>query len=366
MAQKRRTHGEEFNARVAVEAIKGIRTLSELRAAHGVHPTVIAHWKRPLVKGAPEVFRRGLGGGRSEETVTAPLYQEGQLKMELEWLKKSSERVAGGPTRMASSRLHVVVDCAAVCLGGAGAVDVLVRAGVRERSEPGVAALIDRLYVQRPFYGVPRMTAWLPTLGHAVNHKRGERLMRVMGGRAVLPGSHTSRPQPEHRRSPYLLRTLAGVRANQVWCAAITYVPLRRGFLYLVAIMDWFSRYVVAWELGNTLDTGFCVEALRRALARGCPESCSTDQGAQFTSQKGLACVEGAGVRVSMDGRGRALDNVFVERLWRSVTYEEIYLREYADGAEAWRGLQRYVAFYNVERRHQSLGRRTPAEVHFG
>lgn len=156
------------------------------------------------------------------------------------------------------------------------------------------------------------------------------------------------------------------VRANQVWCADITYVPMRRGFLYLMAIMDWFSRYVVAWELGNTLDTGFCVEALRRALASGCPEICNTDQGAQFTSQEFVACVEGAGVRVSMDGRGRALDNVFVERLWRSVKYEEIYLRDYADGSEAWRGLHRYFAFYNTERRHQSLGRRTPAEVHFG
>ncbi len=156
--------------------------------------------------------------------------------------------------------------------------------------------VIDRLYLQRPFYGVPRMTDWLQTLGHAVNHKRVERLMRVMGLRAVLPGPHTSRPQPEHRRYPYLLRTLEVVRANQVWCADITYVPMRRGFLYLVAIMDWFSRYVVAWALGNTLDTGFCVETLRRALANGCPEICNTDQGAQFTSQEFLACVEGAGI----------------------------------------------------------------------
>ncbi|MDI3461588.1 MAG: Mobile element protein [Nitrospira sp.] len=238
---------------------------------------------------------------------------------------------------------------------------------VPERKETlGLMRLIDRLYLERPFYGVPRMTDWLHALGHAVNHKRVERLMRVMGLQAVLPGPHTSRPHPEHRRYPYLLRTLEVVRANQVWCADITYVPMRRGFLYLMAIMDWFSRYVVAWELGNTLDTGFCVEALRRALASGCPEICNTDQGAQFTSQEFVACVEGAGVRVSMDGRGRALDNVFVERLWRRVKYEEIYLRDYADGSEAWRGLHRYFAFYNTDRRHQSLGRRTPAEVHFG
>jgi putative transposase len=238
---------------------------------------------------------------------------------------------------------------------------------VPEREENlALMRLIDQLYLERPFYGVPRMTDWLQTLGHTVNHKRVARLMRVMGVQAVLPGPHTSRPQPEHRRYPYLLRNLEVGRPNHVWGADITYVPMRRGFLYLVAIMDWFSRYVLAWELGNTLDVRFCVEALERALASGRPEIWNTDQGAQFTSQEVLACVEGAGVRISMDGRGRALDNVFVERLWRSVKYEEIYLRDYADGAEAWSGLNRYFAFYNTERRHQSLGRRTPAEVHFG
>lgn len=226
--------------------------------------------------------------------------------------------------------------------------------------------LIDELYLERPFYGVPRMTDWLQTLGHAVNHKRVARLMRVMGLQAVLPGPHTSRPQPAHRRYPYLLRNLAVVRPNQVWCTDITYVPMQRGFLYLVAIMDWFSRYVVAWALSNTLDARFCVQAMEQALGIGQPEIFNTDQGAQFTSEAFTRRLEGAGIRISMDGRGRALDNIFVERLWRSVKYEEIYLRDYADGAEAWRGLQRYFAFYNTERRHQSLERRTPAEVHFG
>ncbi len=226
--------------------------------------------------------------------------------------------------------------------------------------------LLDQLYLQRPFYGAPRMTDWLQALGHAVNHKRVERLMRVMGLQAVVPGPHTSRPHPAHRRYPYLLRNLAVVRPNQVWCADITYVPMQRGFLYLLAIMDWFSRYVLAWELANTLDARCCIEAWDRALTRGRPEIWNTDQGAQFTSQEFLAGVEGAGVRVSMDGRGRALDNIFVERRWRSVKYEESYLRDDADGTEAWQGLHRYFVFYNTERRHQSLGRRTPADVHFG
>lgn len=238
---------------------------------------------------------------------------------------------------------------------------------VPEREENlALMRLLDELDLERPFYGVPRMTDWLQTVGHAVNHKRVARLMRAMGLQAVLPGPHTSRPQPTHRTYPYLLRNLAVVRPNQVWCADITDVPMRRGFLYLVAVLDWYSRYVLAWALSNTLEVRFCLEAVDQALERGRPEIFNTDQGAQLTGAAFTGRLEGAGVRISMDGRGRALDNIFVERRWRSVKYEEVYLRDYADGAEVWSGLQRSCTFYNTERRHQSLGRRTPAEVHFG
>jgi putative transposase len=226
--------------------------------------------------------------------------------------------------------------------------------------------VIDKLYMRRPFFGSPRMTDWLLELGWVVNEKRVARLMRVMGLQATLPGPHTSRPHPEHRIYPYLLRDIKIERPNQVWCSDITYVPMRRGFLYLVVVMDWFSRYVLAWELSNTLEVLFCVEALKRALGLGCPEIFNTDQGAQFTSEEFTGKLQGRGIRISMDGRGRALDNVMVERLWRSVKYEEIYLRDYADGSEAWSGLNRYFPFYNTERRHQGLDRKTPAEVHFG
>ena len=225
---------------------------------------------------------------------------------------------------------------------------------------------IDRMYLTRPFYGVPRMTDWLQDLGYTVNHKRVERLMRMMGLQAVVPGPHTTQAHPKHRIYPYLLRNLEIVRPNQVWCADITYVPIQRGSLYLVAVMDWYSRYVLAWELSNTLDAGFCVEAMKQALKRGPPEISNTDQGTQFTSQEFIDCVESAGVQISMDGRGRAMDNIMVERLWRSVKYEEIYLRDYEDGTEAWKGLNRYFSFYNSERRHQGLQRRTPTEVYFG
>lgn len=226
--------------------------------------------------------------------------------------------------------------------------------------------VIDALFLKRPFYGVPRMTDWLRTLGHAVNHKRVARLMRLMNLQAVVPGPHTSPPHPAHAVYPYLLRDLVVDRPNYVWCADSTYVPLRRGFLSLVAVLDWYSRYVLAWALSNTLEARFCLEAVDQALASGQPQIFNTDQGAQFTGAACTGRLAEAKIRISMDGRGRALDNVFVERRWRSVKYEEVYRHDYADGAEAWQGLNRYVAFYNTARRHQSLGRQTPAEVHFG
>ena len=237
-----------------------------------------------------------------------------------------------------------------------------------EETEQNLALMkvIDRLYLRRPFYGAPRMTDWLREQGFCVNHKRVERLMRVMGLQATLPGPHTSRPHPEHRIYPYLLRDLQVERPNQVWCADITYVPMRRGYLYLVAVLDWFSRYVLSWELSNTLEALFCVEALERALSQGRPDIFNTDQGSQFTAEQFTECLERVGVKISMDGRGRAMDNVMVERLWRTVKYEDIYLRDYADGRQVRWGLGRYFRFYNTERPHQGLGKRTPAEVHFG
>lgn len=224
---------------------------------------------------------------------------------------------------------------------------------------------IDELYLKRPYFGSPRMTDWLKDLGWGVNEKRVARLMRLMGLQAIVPGPHTSRPHPQHRIYPYLLRGLEIKMPNQVWCSDITYVPMRLGYLYLVAVMDWFSRYVLAWELSNSLETDFCVRTLKRALKKSSPAIFNTDQGSQFTSAEFTGLLENSGVRVSMDGRGRALDNVFVERLWRTVKYEDIYPRDYADGMDTQRGLVQYFRFYNTQRRHQGLCKRTPAEVYF-
>jgi putative transposase len=223
---------------------------------------------------------------------------------------------------------------------------------------------LDAQYTQTPFYGSRRMTAWLHTQGYVVNRKRVTRLLALLGLEAIVARRRLSTPAPGHRIYPYLLRSVPIERVNHVWSTDITYIRLRRGFAYLVAVLDWYSRYVLAWELAPTLDTEFCVTALEAALRQGRPEIFNSDQGAQFTSAAFTGRLEAAGVRISMDGRGRALDNVFVERLWRSVKYEEVYLKDYAGFTDAARNLAVYFRFYNRERLHQALGYRTPAAVY--
>ena len=225
--------------------------------------------------------------------------------------------------------------------------------------------LLDEQYTRTPFYGSRRMTAWLVDQGHAVNRKRVVRLLGEMGLCAVYPRRAVSQPAPGHRIYPYLLRGVKIERVGQVFSTDLTYIRMRRGFVYLVAVMDWYSRYVLSWGISTTMDQEFCVEALERALAQAVPEIFNTDQGAQFTSDAFVSKLLEHGVRVSMDGRGRALDNVFIERLWRSVKYEEVYLKEYETVREAVQGLAAYFRFYNGERLHQGLGYRTPQSIYF-
>lgn len=223
---------------------------------------------------------------------------------------------------------------------------------------------IDEQYTACPFYGSRRMAAWLVHQGEVVNRKRVQRLMRLMGLEAIYPKPRLSAAGRGHRIYPYLLRDVRIERPDQVWSADITYVPLTVGFMYLAATIDWYSRYVIAWRLSNTLDGAFCLDMLEEALSRGRPEVFNTDQGVQFTAAAWTGRLESAGVAVSMDGRGRCLDNVFVERLWRSVKYEDIYLRGYEGVPELERGLGHYFPFYNEERLHQALDYQTPGSVY--
>jgi putative transposase len=223
---------------------------------------------------------------------------------------------------------------------------------------------IDELFTAWPFLGSRRMAVMLRAEGHAINRKRVQRLMRRMGIAALGPKPRTTKPAPGHKIFPYLLRNLVIDRPNQVWAADITYLPIGRGFLYLVAVIDWASRAVLAWRLSNTMDVSFCVSALEEALARfGKPQIFNTDQGSQFTSAAFTGTLAAADIRISMDGRGRWMDNVFIERLWRSLKYEDIYLKGYADGREARAGIGMWMAFYNGHRPHQALGNRTPMAV---
>jgi len=232
--------------------------------------------------------------------------------------------------------------------------------------ELALMALIDRCHLRHPFYGSRRIRDWLEDEGHQVNRKKVRRLMRTMGLVALYPKRNLSLANQAHKVYPYLLRDLVIDRPNQAWATDITYIPMARGFVYLVAIMDWHSRRVLSWRLSNTLDTSFCVDALTEAIEKhGAPEIFNTDQGSQFTSEDFTSVLKQHDIRISMDGKGRWVDNVFVERLWRSVKYEEVYLKAYDSISAARASLGRYFAFYNTERRHQSLDRSTPDSVYY-
>jgi putative transposase len=239
-------------------------------------------------------------------------------------------------------------------------------AAARESPEnEALMQLIDQQFTQTPFYGVRRMTAWLNQQGHHVNHKRVRRLVKQMGLVAVYPKPKLSLPGDNARRFPYLLKDYDITAPNQVWSTDITYIRLSQGFVYLVAIIDWFSRYVLAWQLSNTMDVQFCLDALEEALTQAQPVIFNSDQGAQFTSLAFTQRLEQAGIQISHDGKGRAYDNIFVERLWRSVKYEEVYLKSYNSVADARQGLAQYFQFYNHHRLHQSLNYHPPVTIHF-
>ncbi len=227
-----------------------------------------------------------------------------------------------------------------------------------------IMELIDREYTEHPFYGSRRMVQMLRKNGHEVNRKRVRRLMRLMGLEAIYPKRRLSFRGPDSEVFPYLLRDITIDRPDQVWAADITYIPMKNGFMYLVAIIDWYSRKVISWELSNSLTSDFCVRALEKALQQGAPEIFNTDQGCQFGSQEFTKLLKAKGIKISMDGKGRCYDNIFVERFWRTVKYEEVYIKTYKDGHEARQELEKYFRFYNMERPHQSHDYRTPEDVY--
>ncbi|WP_425358950.1 IS3 family transposase [Antarcticimicrobium luteum] len=366
---KRNQYAPEFKAKVALEALKGEQTVAELASRFGVHPTMIHTWKRALLEGASGVFERG---GRKapeidEEQVKELHAKIGELAVANDFLFQKAQTVDRQVRRKmvepANPDLSIGKQCKLLSISRSSFY-------YQPKGETALNLMlmrqIDEQFLETPFFGVRQMTWHLRNDGHLVNEKRIRRLMRLMGLMPIYQKPNTSRAAKGHKTYPYLLRGLRVTRPNQVWAADITYLPMRRGFLYLVAIMDWHTRKVLAWRISNTLEADFCVEALNEAIHRfGPPEIMNTDQGSQFTSFAWTDRLRRSSVRISMDGKGRFLDNIFVERLWRSLKYECVYLHAWETGSEAKVGVGKWIEFYNRKRPHAALGGKPPAVVYW-
>jgi putative transposase len=371
MSKKRRQHSPDLKARVGLEALKGIESIHAIAAKYEVHPVQVSQWKKEIAERLPEVFSKKAdhSAEASKEREKALFEEIGRLKMELDWVKKKLASSSIEERRRMIEPDHPTLSIVRQCelLG-------LARATYYHEPEPETDAnlrlmrVIDETYLAYPVFGSRQMTRWLRRQGYPVNRKRVRRLMQQMGLEAIYRKPNLSRKHPSNPIFRYLLRRLVIDRPNQVWAMDITYIPIQGGFIYLCAVMDWYSRAVLAWELSNTIDASFCVRAVERAIAEnGVPEIFNTDQGSQFTSAEFTQPLLARGVKLSMDGRGRALDNVFVERLWRTVKYDEVYLKSYCSQVDAYTNLETFFRFYNDHRPHSAFGiavPMTPMEVY--
>jgi putative transposase len=352
MGRKRRRIEAGVKAKAALAAVRGDRTTSQLASAFGVHATQIGQWKRRLMEGATELFSEDRRRETQEqEALIAELYEQiGRLQVEVGWLKKKlPDSIDFKRECLDSDRPQLSVRRQCELLGLNRSSWYYQPRGVSAETL-ALMRRIDEQYLKTPWYGRRKMG-----LALGLDDRRAGRLMRRMGLEAIYPKPHLSQGGPGHRFYPYLLRNLKVVRRDQVWSSDITYVPMPQGWMYLTVVMGWYSRYVLSWRLSNTLDGLFCLEALEEALGGGTPEIFNTDQGVQYTAEAFTGRLEAAGVRVSMDGRGRWMDNVFVERLWRTVKYEHIYLHDHATPRALQAGLTAYFAYYNEQRFHAAL-----------
>ncbi|URD48292.1 IS3 family transposase (plasmid) [Chroococcidiopsis sp. CCNUC1] len=370
MSNKRKQYSSQFKAKVALEAVRGEKTVAELASQYQVHPTMINNWKRQLLEEASSLFEKGSEIGKANESQQAQideLYRQiGQLKVERDFLAiRSAIGVEERKTLVVTDhpQLSIVRQCQ---LLGIARSSFYYQPQAPSEEELTLLRLLDQQYLKTPFYGSRRMTVVLRQYGYEINRKRVQRLMRQLGIEAIYPKPRLSQAHPEHQVYPYLLRNLEIAQANQVWCTDITYLPVLKGHFYLVAMMDWFSRKVLSWQISNTLDATFCLEALQQAITDyGTPEIFNSDQGSQFTSSHFTSCLKAVGVQISMDGRGRCHDNIFIERLWRALKYELIYLMAFEDGIHLNQEVRKWFEWYNQERPHQALNYRTPEVVYW-
>ncbi|WP_229724249.1 IS3 family transposase [Cribrihabitans marinus] len=365
---KRKRCSAEFKAKVALEAIREELTSAELAKKYGVHPTMISGWKRTAIENMASTF----GGGASAEPAISEKDVEklhakiGQLVVERDFLSEGLQSHPRHWRQKAVKQDHPDLSVRRQC-----SLLSLARSSLyyhpRGESPENLAfmKIIDRQFLETPWYGSRQMARHMQRKGHRCGRHRVRRLMRLMRLVPIYQEPKTSKKHPEHKIYPYLLKGLVITRPNQVWCTDISYIPMRRGFLYLVAVMDWHSRKVLSWRLSNSMDAGFCIEALKEALARyGPPEIFNSDQGSQFTRTDFTDVLHDAKVKISMDGRGRWIDNRMIERFWRSLKYECVYLNAFETGSEAREGIGAWITYYNEKRPHSSHGLLTPSEAY--
>ncbi|MGH2410832.1 MAG: IS3 family transposase, partial [Chloroflexota bacterium] len=369
--QMRKQYSATFKAQIVHELLREEKTVAQVATEYGIHPTQLHKWRSIAVEGLPELFRRSDSTAqikaRYEEQLEELYAQLGRVTTQLAWLKRKSlasnlartERQALLEREAGELSVRVQAD-----LLGLNRSTLYYQPVPPSAEEVALKHRIDELYTAHPYYGSRRVAAVLRREGGGISRKAVQRQMREMGIAGIAPGPQTSRRAAGHAVYPYLLRSVTSVYPNHIWGIDITYIRLQAGWMYLVAVLDWYSRFVVSWELDQTLELPFVLRAARRALAGTTPTIWNSDQGSHFTSPQYLALLQAAEVRISMDGKGRALDNIFTERLWRTVKYEEVYLHSYESPRQARQGLSQYLAFYNQERPHQALGYRTPAEVY--
>ncbi|UHJ63260.1 IS3-like element ISVpa4 family transposase [Vibrio furnissii] len=368
MTRKRRNHSPEFKAKVALDAAKGDKTVAELAQKYNLHANQISTWKKELLENAAMIFAtENHSGKESSEDVDKLHAKIGQLTMENDFFGQSArslDRAQRKSSLVKSTPLPIKRQCELLNIARSTAYYQPIGLSAEEIT---LRRMIDEIHLQYPFMGSRRIRTELAKKGHSVNRKRVVRLMRDMGIGAIYPKPKTTLANKAHKVYPYLLRDIEVTYPNQAWAIDITYIPMAKGFLYLVAIIDWYSRKVLAWRLSNTMDTSFCIEALEEALKHyGPPDIFNSDQGSQFTSTEFTQKLIEHDIRISMDGKGRWVDNVFIERLWRSLKYEEVYLKAYTTPREAELEIGNYMVFYNEERNHQGLNNLTPDEAYFG
>ena len=369
MSNKRKQYNPQFKAKVALDAVRGEKTVAELSSQYSLHSTMINNWKKHLLEEASTLFESGRKKAAeegSQDTQIAELYRQiGQLKVERDFFRE-----AVGTTRLESRKALVVTDhelsikhqCELLSISHSS---YYYQPKSDSEEELILLRLLDEQYLKTPTYGSRKMTMFLRELGYVVSRKRVQRLMRKLGIEAIYPKPRLSLRNLEHQVYPYLLRNLSIETANQVWCTDITYLPVLKGHFYLVAIMDWYSRKVLSWRISNTLDVHFCIDALQEAFDNfGKPDIFNSDQGSQFTSNAFTQLLKDREIQISMDGRGRYLDNIFIERLWRSFKYELIYVKVFENGKHLQQETKNWFRWYNTERFHQGLDYQKPDQVY--